>query len=99
MEEQILQEHLLQEFLQQNHGMGMKVMDARSHIPQHMGSLSLTSEPMHDSDIDHGSRLAKSLGFIDEIAWPGFLKYLRRPYFPRQSFSHINTSFSQQRLM
>ncbi len=56
---------------QQNHGMGIKVMDARNHIPQHMGSISLFSGPVLDSDIDHGSRLAKSLGFIDEIAWPG----------------------------
>ena len=56
---------------QQNHGMGIKVTDARSNIPQHIGSLSLFSEPLPDSEIDHGSRLAKSLGFVDEVAWPG----------------------------
>ena len=55
--------------LQQNFGMGIKVTDMKSSSLGQM--VFMGYEPTIDeSGIDHGSRFAKSLGFIDEIAWP-----------------------------
>jgi hypothetical protein len=55
---------------QQEHAMGLTVSDVRTGPTQHLAALSLSSDPKPDSEIDHGSRLAKALGFIDEVAWP-----------------------------
>ena len=49
--------------------MGIKVTDTKSSSLGQM--VFMGYEPSIDeSGIDHGSRFAKSLGFIDEIAWP-----------------------------
>ena len=55
---------------QQNHAMGLSVSENRTGLPAHLAVVSLSAEPKPDSEIDHGSRLAKSLGFVDEVAWP-----------------------------
>ena len=56
---------------QQTHAMGYKISDNRSAVTQqHLLSLSLGAQLDPDSDIDHGSRFAKSLGFVNEVAWP-----------------------------
>jgi hypothetical protein len=55
--------------LQQNFGMGIKILDMKSSSLGQM--VFMGYEPTIDeSGIDHGSRFAKSLGFIDETAWP-----------------------------
>ena len=55
--------------IQQNFGMGIKITDMKSSSLGQM--VFMGYEPTIDeSGIDHGSRFAKSLGFIDDIAWP-----------------------------
>jgi hypothetical protein len=55
--------------IQQNFGMGIKITDMKSSSLGQM--VFMGYEPSIDeSGIDHGSRFAKSLGFIDDIAWP-----------------------------
>ena len=56
---------------QQTHAMGYKISDNRSGVTQqHLLSLSLGAQLDPDSDIDHGSSFAKSLGFVYQVAWP-----------------------------
>jgi hypothetical protein len=52
---------------QQNHAMGLSFTSTSGSA---LFPLPLSAEPKPNSDIDHGSRFAKSLGFIDEVAWP-----------------------------
>lgn len=54
--------------LQQNFGMGIKIFDMKSSSLGQM--VFMGYEPTIDeSGIDHGSRFAKSLGFIDDTDW------------------------------
>ena len=52
--------------------MGLEISDAKlSNAPQYLTALLAANvEGRPDSDIDHGSRLAKSLGFFDDVTWP-----------------------------
>lgn len=52
---------------QQNRAMGLNFSSTTGSA---LFPLPLSAEPKPYNDIDHGSRLAKSLGFIDEVAWP-----------------------------
>ena len=55
--------------VQQNFGMGIKVNDMKSSSLGQM--VFMGYEPSIDeSGINHGSRFAKSLGFMDDLDWP-----------------------------
>lgn len=56
--------------IQQNFGMGIKILDMKSSSLGQMVFLGYEQPTFDESGVDHGSRFAKSLGFIDEIAWP-----------------------------
>jgi hypothetical protein len=57
--------------VQQRFGMGINVGEGRMNTYSSFMMMNVPDSRADEGGMDHGSRLAKSLGFYDDIAWPG----------------------------